>query len=936
MVKAYLKYVFRKSFGAITTGNSNVLVTNKTNQIITGSNQYVNIINMKSGQVDKVLYDEQKNESVTFLKLGKDSNNIQNILAVGYEDGDVILWNLNTYEQITNLNGHKAAVTSMDFDYNNSRLITGSADNTLIVWDIIGEQALFQLNGHKNGITQVMYYELESEFSVQQLILSSSKDGLFKVWDIKLASAIETISSQNNEIWSFVFCKETSTILLGTSSDSLVALELKSYRDENTNLPRVCKQIGIIKKNSYARPLEMILNEKLGLLFILTSEKTIEVFKVLNEEQYDKKNKRKLKRMKEKGQEIIPEELENNKNYTLDRYQYNTTFHMQKKLRSMILNPRTKNNLIVSYHNNNVDIVSFKENEETSYFEQQQKATFEKLAHRTPVRALHISDNDQLAISGSGEGLKIWDIESLQTIKNIDSGKYVTCVQFLPKNRYFLAGDKQGGLELYDLNNSQKIQDIQAHEASIWSIHQHPNPTGFEGYTIVTGSADRKVKFWELAINEQKQIGLVEAKTLYMTDDVHQVMFSPDGEYYAVSLLDFSIKIYYCDTDKQFLSLYGHKLPALSIDISTDNQLLISGSADKNVKIWGMDFGNCKKSIFAHSDSIMQVKFVQNTHYFFSSSRDKTIKYWDGDTYQLVMEFNQCLGEVWSLAVSSIGDYFIAGGNDRCLRIWKQTQEQTFVQLEEEERMEKMMIEDYASDKLKAENEEEKKNINQTGLEATTVVKKKFENLKYGEEIMAAIDLSEEVRQEYMQYELELIEYQQKKEKLEKQLEQQKKKSKGNKKEDESNVNQGNNLQPPQQPDLSKIDNLTIPEFVMNQIMLIKTTELENSLKFLHLPYIEKLLYYINFYVQNNINIELASRVLFFILQNHQNFIMNSQKLVQLLISIQQHLKGNLQKQKDSIGFNILGIQTIKREIKNNNIDDILDDDIFQKRAELV
>lgn len=57
-----------------------------------------------------------------------------------------------------------------------------------------------------------------------------------------------------------------------------------------------------------------------------------------------------------------------------------------------------------------------------------------------------------------------------------------------------------------------------------------------------------------------------------------------------------------------------------------------------------------------------------------------------------------------------------------------------------------MMIEDYASDKLKAENEEEKKNINQTGLEATTVVKKKFENLKYGEEIMAAIDLSEEVR----------------------------------------------------------------------------------------------------------------------------------------------------------------------------------------------
>jgi len=36
---------------------------------------------------------------------------------------------------------------------------------------------------------------------------------------------------------------------------------------------------------------------------------------------------------------------------------------------------------------------------------------------------------------------------------------------------------------------------------------------------------------------------------------------------------------------KFFLSLYGHKLPAISLDISSDSTLLISGSADKNVKV---------------------------------------------------------------------------------------------------------------------------------------------------------------------------------------------------------------------------------------------------------------------------------------------------------------------------------------------------------------
>ena len=64
------------------------------------------------------------------------------------------------------------------------------------------------------------------------------------------------------------------------------------------------------------------------------------------------------------------------------------------------------------------------------------------------------------------------------------------------------------------------------------------------------------------------------------------------------------------DTLKFFLSLYGHKLPVLSMDISSDSTLLISGSADKNIKIWGLDFGDCHRSIFAHSDSIMQVRHL--------------------------------------------------------------------------------------------------------------------------------------------------------------------------------------------------------------------------------------------------------------------------------------------------------------------------------------
>lgn len=56
------------------------------------------------------------------------------------------------------------------------------------------------------------------------------------------------------------------------------------------------------------------------------------------------------------------------------------------------------------------------------------------------------------------------------------------------------------------------------------------------------------------------------------------------------------------DSFKLMHSLYGHKLPVFCMDISSDGDLIVTGSADKNLMIWGLDFGDRHKSIFAHAD----------------------------------------------------------------------------------------------------------------------------------------------------------------------------------------------------------------------------------------------------------------------------------------------------------------------------------------------
>lgn len=85
------------------------------------------------------------------------------------------------------------------------------------------------------------------------------------------------------------------------------------------------------------------------------------------------------------------------------------------------------------------------------------------------------------------------------------------------------------------------------------------------------------------------------------------------------------------------MCLYGHTMPILSMDISSDSKLIATASADRNVKIWGMDFGDCHKSIFAHDNSVMALQFVPKTHYFFTCGKDGKVKEWDGDKFNKII-----------------------------------------------------------------------------------------------------------------------------------------------------------------------------------------------------------------------------------------------------------------------------------------------------------
>lgn len=59
-----------------------------------------------------------------------------------------------------------------------------------------------------------------------------------------------------------------------------------------------------------------------------------------------------------------------------------------------------------------------------------------------------------------------------------------------------VVGTKSGELLVYDLATSSLVETIAAHTATVWSMQVTPKKLG-----MVTGSADKEVKFWEFEYN---------------------------------------------------------------------------------------------------------------------------------------------------------------------------------------------------------------------------------------------------------------------------------------------------------------------------------------------------------------------------------------------------------------------------------------------------
>lgn len=351
--------------------------------------------------------------------------------------------------------------------------------------------------------------------------------------------------------------------------------------------------------------------------------------------------------------------------------------------------------LAIALSNNSVQVLHVTQPKSKDADGVELKHTLEVAGHRADVRAVAISADDKLLVSASSNQLKVWSTDApsgAAPLATAPCGYALSCL-VAPGGRFAVVGTKTGVLQVFDLGAAVMVDEVAAHKAEVWGLAALPDGSG-----LVSGGADRQVRFWEYAVAQADEknggaasITLRETRAMAMSDDVLGVCFGgAESKYLAVSLLDSTVKVFFADSLKFFLSLYGHKLPVMCMDGSDDGALLATGGADKNVRLWGLDFGDCHRSLFAHDGSVMSVAFVPKTHYLFSAGKDGAVKYWDADKFELLLTLEGHHSQIWAMAISSRGDFVVSGGADRSIRRWARTDEPFFIEEERERKLDSL------------------------------------------------------------------------------------------------------------------------------------------------------------------------------------------------------------------------------------------------------
>ncbi|CAB0031210.1 unnamed protein product [Trichogramma brassicae] len=563
-------------------------------------------------------------------------NQIGRFVAAGACE-HVYVWDLRLGEKVQVLSGEKANVTYLAASPNKRQIAAGYDDGTIKTFDLKTSENIATFVGHRSEITCMAYDELG------QRLISGSKDTDIIIWDIIAENGVSRLQGHKGVITSVSFMKNNIAISSCTDAtlkfwdlDNNHNFETLSHRSEiwgftlignylifGSSSPDLVVNKISWKDDDLNCPLQCV---KFGTIVRAGKGR---VQNLITEGDvlccYGNDNTVEIFNfLSDSAAETIKKQF---------RRLNPVKVSNKVKSATLVMGRGGELRVCASLNNNSIELYSMKIDEKSEDPDLLKQLISH--GHRSEVRAVCFSSDNLAFATVSGESIKVWS-------------RYV----FISIYSSFTVLYQDLNFPLIFRTTLKCICTIES-EYSLCVIFVPGDRH------LIVGTKSGKLQIVDIAASE-----------IAIEFDAHD-----SKEVWSVALLP---SLFYH-------SLYGHNLPVLSMDISSDSTLIVTGSADRNIKIWGMDFADCHKSLFAHDDTVTGVAFVPKTHYFFTCGKDGKVKEWDADNFEKIITLPGHAGQAHGCAVSSNGTYLASCGSDKVVRMYERSQEILVLEDEAEE-----------------------------------------------------------------------------------------------------------------------------------------------------------------------------------------------------------------------------------------------------------
>lgn len=289
------------------------------------------------------------------------------------------------------------------------------------------------------------------------------------------------------------------------------------------------------------------------------------------------------------------------------------------------------------------------------------------------IKGIALSPDGQiLASSGLDNTIKIRNLRTNQfsyTLTGHSGNIYAIAIS--QDGHTLVSGSADQTIKVWNLQTGEVLRTIDGGSGAIYSVALSP-----DGQTIVSGNADKTIKLWNL------RTGALIYDLTGTTGklSVSAVAMSPDGRLFASN--DSShVKVWDAVTGELLHTLEGHTFPVTSITISSDSQILSSGSQDGTAKLWDLRTGR-PLNTFLHgsrlpngdpSEGVYAVAMSPDGQTLVTGSglEQNTIKLWNVQTGAEVRTLKGHADTIYCLAISPDGQTLYSGSLDGKIKVWQ-------------------------------------------------------------------------------------------------------------------------------------------------------------------------------------------------------------------------------------------------------------------------